>query len=203
MDSDQSWLIVIVSLFGVLIAIVAFIRTPVSERYRMFSNAKSIDERLASYPESANAVLVKGNWKRAIFESFPFYLYALFAIAVSLYLRSVADEQCVHLFGINSVILTLALFCYAVPLGVLLISLLYLRTGIKAVQTGYFPAIDSSQLVDTIATKGLVSSIRGYVLVVMPIVSLGLVFFGYYMFSEFMGLESFQEFQAKIEGDCK
>ena len=70
-----TWIIVICLILATLIALFLFIKTPKSERTQKFaldSRRTYLEKKLSSYPESAQAVLLKGNSKKAMVRLLPF-----------------------------------------------------------------------------------------------------------------------------------
>jgi hypothetical protein len=78
----------------------------------------------------------------------------------------------------------------------------FFGTGIKAVKTGYFPPLDSVQFNDIIATKTLFSKIKGYILIVLPIVSLLILAYAYNIFMSFTDQEPIKFFQEMHKEKC-
>ena len=177
------WPVVAFALVGVACALIAFFRTPVSERYKTFTRRKSIAEELASCPESAQAVLIKGNKKMAILNTLPYAWYFVLLVAVTLYIDHAGGIQCSDLFGVSTSLWALLVFCYGMPVGLVLVSLAHVRTGVRSIVSGYFPPLDSVHFSDTIAKKGTLSLIRGWLLVLLPLVAFYLVYYGHHAFT--------------------
>jgi hypothetical protein len=200
MEFVTYWPIVALAIVGVAGALFAFLKTPVSERYKItFTRKKSIAEELASYPESARAVLIKGNKKKAILSALPYSWYFVLLVAVTFYIGHVDENQCVDLFGINTSLWALLVFCYGMPVGLVLVSLFHVRTGVQSIVSGYFPPLESVHFNDTIAKKGTLSLIRGWLLVLLP---LGAFYTVYYAFTVFTNGQSIHVINEKIKATC-
>ena len=203
MRSEFPWLIVIVAIIGVVLAMVAFIRTPKEEKFKLKPKQKTILEELESTPKNQMEKLIKGDKKKAFLYFLPLMTYFAFIAAMMAYISNVGVDECARILNINTAILSLILFCYGLTTGIFLFSLMYLKTGINTVKTGYFPPLDSVQFRDTIATKGVVSKIRGYVCIALPILSLYFIYYGHYTFTQFTKGGGIHELQESIEEKCK
>lgn len=203
MEFESSWLIVVFALFGVTGAFIAFLKTPPSERFTVFSKAKSIEEQLASYPDSAKAVLIKSRRKKAILNSLPYSSYFVLLTTTTLYIGIIEKSQCAHMAGVSTSLLSLLIFCYGMPAGLLLASLFYISTGVRSIKSGYFPPIESVHFSDTIATKGVFSMIRGWLLIVLPIAALYSVYYGHYVYTVATNDEPFLIINERLKAKCK
>ena len=203
MELVTYWPIVALALVGVAGALFAFLKTPVSERYKItFTRKKSIAEELASYPESAQAVLIKGNKKKAILSALPYSWYFVLLVAFTFYIGHVDEKQCVNLFGINTSLWTLLVFCYGMPVGLVLVSLFHVRTGVRSIVSGYFPPLESVNFNDTIAKKGTLSVVRGWLLVLLPLGAFYTVYYGNHAFTVFTNGQSIHMINEKINATC-
>ena len=197
------WPIVAFALVGVASALFAFFKTPVSERYKTFTRRKSIAEELASCPESVQAILIKGNKKKAILNTLPYVWYFVLLVAITFYIDHAGENQCVNLFGMNTSLWALLVFCYGMPVGLVLVSLVHVRTGVRSIVSGYFPPLDSVHFSDTIAKKGTLSLIRGWLLVLLPLGAFYTVYYGNHAFTVFTNGQSIQVINEKIKATCE
>ena len=201
-DNISSWPIVAIAAFGVIAAIIAFLRTPRELRYLGISRAKSLEEKLKDLPESACAVIIKRDRKRALIESIPYVLIGIMLLSPLLALKLTNHPECVNIFGFNMMYIILMLVFYGIPIGFFVASLLLLKIGIKTIKTGYFLPLDTAVFNDTIAKKGRLSLLRGITSLVFPILTLFLVYIGNNAHTALMGYMSLQEISVKIEEKC-
>jgi len=203
MTDEMSTLIIIaLATLGVAAAIVAFLRTPREWRYRGIPPV-SLEEQMKGCPEDAQAVIIKGNKKRALVKSAPYIFIGVVLSGFSLLSKSTGSPECVKLLGVNTAYISLLLFCYGLPFSILVTSLLFLGTGIKTIRTGYFPPLDSAVFRDTIARKGALSIFRGVVLLALPAFALFIVYLGNNAYSTVIGGKNMQEITEKLESKCQ
>ena len=195
----SAWIISALAALGVTAAVVAFVRTPRERRYRGVSPG-TLEEQLKNCPESAKAVIIKGNKKQALARAAPFILIGVVLGCFSWWIGNTNHPECVRLLGVNAAYISLLIFCYGLPVIFLALSILFLGAGIKTVKTGYFPPLDSVVFRDTIAKKGKVSRIRGIALVMSPAFALFVVCFGNKAFTSVAGDRGMHEIVEKLAG---
>jgi hypothetical protein len=198
-----TWAVIGSAALGIAAAIIAFLRTPPERRYRVLSAYISLEEQLKDCPESAQAILIKGNKKRALVKSAPYIFIGTILVGFSLWSKNTGNTECVRLLDINAAYISLLLVCYALPVGFLVVSLLFFGTGVRTIRTGYFPPLDSTVFRDTIAKKGPVSTARGVVLLVLPIFAGFVVYLGNNAYTQIAGGKSMHEIVEKIEAKCQ
>jgi hypothetical protein len=197
-----TWTVIGLAFLGIAAALTAFLRTPRERRYRGVPPV-SLDEQMKRYPVSAEAVIIKGNKIRAIVKSAPYIFIGIVLVGFALWNKNTSNPECVRLLGLNTTYIWLLLFCYGLPIGLLVVSLLFVRTGMKTTRTGYFPPLDSVVFRDTIAKKGLVSTTRGVMLLVSPIFAVFLVYLGNDAYTQVAGRKNMHEIVEKIEAKCQ
>jgi hypothetical protein len=202
----HDWLTCSTILLALALALYLFFRTPKNERtlqHHFDVRRAQLEKRLATYPESAGAVLLKSNRKRAILNHLPIIGYFAFVAMFAFYTTRVLDNPvCDTTFGANTAFLMAITAFYAFPFGLFLWSLFFVKTGLKTLKTGYFPPLDSIQLNDTIATKTFASRIRGYGLVASPVVFVLVLAYTHHMFMSFTGHEPKRFFRQIHEEQC-
>ena len=202
MTNEMSVLaIVALAIMGVAAAITAFLRTPRERRYR-FVSAPSLEERLKDCPESMQAVIIKGNRRRWLLKSAPHIFIGAVLFAFTFWSKNTTNVQCAHLLGFNAAYIWLLLFSYGLPIGYLAMSLPVLQMGLKTIKTGYFPPLDSVVFRDTMAKKGAISTLRGVVLLVLPVLTLFVVYLGNNAYTSFAEGKSMYEIVEKLEAKC-
>ena len=199
----NTWVIIGLAVLGIVAAFVAFLRTPAERRYRVFYPYISLEQQLKDCPASAQAVIIKGNKKRAFIQSAPFIFIGSLLVGFSLWSKFTGKPECVRLLDINAAYISLLLVCYVLPVGLLMVSLLLFKTGMKTIKTGYFPPLDSVLFRDIIAKKGIASTTRGVVLLVLPIFTSFIVYLGNDAYTQIAGGMSLYEITEKLEAKCQ
>ncbi len=199
----STWAIIGFTVLGIAAAITAFLRTPPERRYCVFSPYISLEEQLKACPKSAEAILIKANKKRALIKSAPYIVIGVLLAGFSLWYKNTGHPECARLLDINAAYISLLLICYALPVGFLVVSLYLFGIGIKIIRTGYFPPLDAAVFRDTIAKKGLVSTTRGVVLLVLPIFAGLVVYLGNDAYTQVTGGKSMHEIARKLEAKCR
>lgn len=195
------------SLLGISAAILAFLKTPKEKRgiKAAFRLNYSAEERLKECPAKAEAVIIKGGRWRYITNFAPAFIFLLFMFCINFLASAVQEKECIRLFGKNMALLHLQFLllqiCYVIPVGFFILSLFTCRMGIKTIRTGYFPPLDSVVPIDTIAKKGFVSLLRGYLLTVLPILTVLLIYLGNDVYHS-MKNDSFYGMTVKTESKC-
>ena len=202
-EEMNTWVIIGFAVLGIVAAFVAFLRTPAERRYRVFYPYISLEQQLKSCPASAQAVLIKGNRKRAFIKFAPYIFIGAMLVGFSLWSKFTGKPECVGLLDINAAYISLLLVCYVLPVGFLMVSLLLFGTGMKTMKTGYFPPLDSVLFRDVIAKKGIASTTRGVVLLVLPIFTSFIVYLGNDAYTQIAGGMSLYEITEKLEAKCQ
>ena len=201
-DEMNTWVVITLAALGVVAAIAAFLRTPRERRYRGVQRA-SIEKQLKDCPESAQAVVIKGNKRRALVKSAPYIFIVVVLFGFSLWIKNTSNSECERLIGLNTSYILFLLVFYGFPIGLLVMSLLFLGMGIKTIKTGYFPPLDSVVFRDTIAKKGKISTLRGVGLLVLPVLSLFTVYLGNNAYTEVTGGKNMHEIIEMLEAKCQ
>ncbi len=197
-----TWLILALATLGIAASIARFLKTPKEKRYRG-SPPVPLDEQLKTLPASAQAVIIKGNKRRGLIKSAPYILIGIVLVGYSMWIKNTSHPECIRLLGVNASYISLLLFCYGLPIGLLLVSLAYVGAGIKTVKTGRFPPLDAVVFNDTISKKGASSIFRGIFLLALPVFSLFLVYLGNSAYSEISKGKSMHEITENLEAKCQ
>jgi hypothetical protein len=201
-DDMSTWVIAALAIIGLVAAVAAFLKTPRERRYRSAPPA-SIEEQLKDCPETAQAVIIKGNKRRALLKSAPYILAGFILVGFALWNKNTTNPECVQLLGLSTAYIWLLLFCYGLPIGFFILSLLFLGTGIKTIKTGYFPPLDSVVLRDTIAKKGTISTLRGVTLLALPVFTLFIMYLGNNAYTAIAGGKNLQQINEKLVAKCQ
>ena len=199
----NTWVIIGLAVLGIVAAFVAFLRTPAERRYRVFYPYISLEQQLKACPASAQAVLIKGNRKRAFIQSAPYIFMGSLLVGFTLWSKFTGKPECVRLLDINAAYILLLLVCYVLPVGFLMVSLLLFKTGMKIMKTGYFPPLDSVLFRDAIAKKGITSTTRGVVLLALPLFTSFIVYLGNDAYTQIAKGKNMHEIVEKIEVKCR
>lgn len=201
-DDTSTWLILALAAMGVTAAIALFFKTPKDRRYRV-SPPVPLEEQLKTLPASSQAVIIKGNKRRALIKSAPYILIGIVFVGYFLWIKDTSHPECVRFMGINASYISVLLVCYGLPIGFLLVSLAYLGTGVKTVKTGRFPPLDAVVFNDTISKKGISSIFRGIALLALPVFTFFLVYLGNNAYSEIAKGRSMYEITEQLEAKCQ
>jgi len=202
-EEMNTWVIIGLAVLGIVAAFVAFLRTPAERRYRIFYPYISLEQQLKACPASAQAVLIKANRKRAFIQSAPFIFMGSLVVGFSFWSKLTGKPECVRLLDINAAYISLLLVCYVLPVGFLVVSLLLFKTGMKTIKTGYFPPLDSVLFRDVIAKKGIASTTRGVVLLVLPLFTAFVAYLGNDAYIQIAGAKGMYEIAEKFESKCQ
>lgn len=201
-DEMSTWIITALATLGVAAAIVGFLKTPRERRYRNAPTA-SIEEQLKEFPESAQAVIIKGNKRRSLLKSAPYIFIGFLLTGFSLWGKNTSHPECVKLLGLNASYIWMLLFCYGLPIGLFILSFLFLGTGLKTIKTGYFPPLDSTVFRDTIAKKGIIPTLRGVTLLALPIFTLYIVYLGNNLYTTVAGEMNMYQITEALDSKCR
>jgi hypothetical protein len=188
---------------GLAVAIFSYFKTPVKKRGLHFSRP-SIDEQLKNLPKSAAAVIIKGdgNKKRVLLKFAPLLLFIIFVAGIIFWSKS-HGQGCADFMGVRAGYLSLLIFSYVMPIGILIGSLFLFREAWKIIRTGYSPPLDTVVYSDTIAKKGIRSLTRGIVGLVLPVVALHCVSLGHDLYISMTKGMSVQEIIEITNKKCQ
>jgi len=169
---------------AILLTIYFTLKTPreqLSWSYMEKENRSNIEKKLQSYDQNAGAVIIRAQRKKAFIESLPIFILVL---TVSLFQYHINNSNlCETTVGVSNLLLLFGSTFYGPPLVLFMFSLTLVKSGIKTLQTGYYPPLDSLLVKDTIATKTNLSKIRGIFHLLFP---LFIIFLGIYAHNTFM-----------------
>lgn len=188
---------------GIGAAIAAFLKSPKESRYGR-PLATSLEDQLKALPAAAQAVIIKANKsrKRVLAEWALMFVVAVPGAGFVLWLKHAAHPECTRVLGLNAAYLGFLLACYGPPLVLLALSLAPFRSAIKTLRTGYFPPLDSTVARDTIARKGIASTSRAVLFLLMPFIALFFLYILAGVQAEIFGGKSTQEITQKFEAKC-
>ena len=201
-----SLFIIVCVILALTITVYLFFKTPKEQRTWEYAisqtNLKVDSEKLKTYDKSKEAVIIKGNKKKAIFKNLPFIIYMIPVTLFTIYLSFVENLLCSFTFGMNNALIILFIAFEVLPFGMFLLSIGWFREGFKIIKTGYFPPLDSVQFFDTIATKSFDSKFRGFVGVLSPFIFLIMWFEMHNSFMSLMKHKPIQIIEEQYQKKC-
>ena len=200
-EAQITWMVLGFAALGIGAALIHIFQTSRKERY-WFHRQKPMTEQLVAYPENLEAVLVKGDKKRFLLLWSPVILIGALFTIFAVFLDITDDTKCTNLFGINVSIIALVEISYVIPILALIATLLCGEVGIRSLKSGYYPPLDSVKFSDTIAKKGLMSRIRGFALVLSPLLGAFIVYQGHQAYMQITDGLRYEEFSDKLQLEC-
>jgi len=139
-----------------------------------FNQNKKTDlgEEIKKYDPSKKAVIIRGNKRKFLIKNAWIILYFTPIILFGLYEQFIEDSFCSFTFGIHNSLIVMFIPFEALPFGMFLLTLSWLRSSIETIKTGYFPPLNETIFFDTIAVNSLYSKLRGYLNLLAPLVFL-------------------------------
>ena len=114
-----------------------------------------------------------------------------------------SHPECLRLLGLNAAHIGMLIFFYGIPLFFFILSLTLLQTGIGTIRTGYFPPLGSVVFTDTIARKGTISTLRGVLLLAIPVLA---ILFAYISNNAYIAItdgRNMNQVVAVLEKECQ
>lgn len=199
-DNFDAWLFIALFIGGTVVAIIVFMR--ITPREFWFRHPP-LAFKLKQFPESAHAVLIKGNKKRAFIYNLPLFFGVAIVFGVSMWAKHLPHLECKSIFGYNAAHVLLLLLFYGVPLFLLACTPSVTVTGFKVIRFGYEPPLDSVLFHDTIATKGFRSTLKGIACLVFPAFALLTGYYGHNFYLDIKQGKWFHERVTILEKKCK
>lgn len=199
----EYWIVGLLSILGITAAIIQFWRTPVHLRYRIFSRAASIEEKVKSYPASAGAVIIKVQKKRALAHSVALLLPLAIMVLVEKTHISGVDRACSELFGLNKAFLRILMVSYGIPLVMMNLAFYTAWLGVKGFLGGYFPPLDSAWMHDRVAVRGWRATLRSSVCVLLVFLGVAGLYNGHTLYQSVSGGKAMNTVVAELEAKCR
>lgn len=136
------------------------------------SRQPSMEERLARYPASAGAVVVKAQRRRALMRMLPGAILAVPLVLAVQFLpaHTVAALLCEHLGPTEAVHWLLRMLFPGLPVMLAVAAIFAVNWSVRVLRGGYAPPLDAVLLHDTIAVTGWRAKLNAWlVLTVMPV----------------------------------
>lgn len=155
-----------------LLAAVALVIGVSRGQLKLGLEAPSIEERLARYPASAGAVIIKAQRRRALKRMLPAALLAAPLVVAVQFLpaHTLGAFLCEHLGPAEAVQLILRMFFPGLPVVLAIAALLAVVRALRVLRGGYLPPLDAVVMQDTIAVTGWRAKLHAWlVITVMPV----------------------------------
>lgn len=194
-------------LYGIIISLILlyYIFSFKTSRKEYLNKKLNTVNQKGSIKVSSQGVLIKGDWKNSIrYHKYVISnLLVLILTIITLILIYSKNPNCESVLGINKSFLAMIQLYYLLPFTALVVTTLLIRVGFGTIFLGYYPPLNSKLLKDTIARKGILSMIRGYIILITPLVLLLLVYFSHMNFMKLANNEKNKSIVSKLERDCK
>ncbi len=152
----------------------------------------------------SDTVLIAAQPGRALLRALPYVLLFIPFVLLVLWLQFGSGEVCApELLGIPQAYWALLAATRGMPGLILIIALAHIPSALKILRDGYFPPLDSARLRPTIARRGPMARIRGYLLLIAPCLAIGLVLLGHQAHQEIMEGRSVDDLQRTLEAKCQ
>jgi hypothetical protein len=198
----STWIILGLAGLGIISAIIAFLKTPRNQRYRFSTPQIPIEERLATYPKSAEAVIIKADKKRFCLKVYlPFFIICGILLIFNYWSKHYFSPGTECAVTFRSYVSFIMVF-YVIPGSTLIFSVFIARIGLKILKTGYFPLLDSVVFKDTIAKKGMISKVIGISHLLYLLFSLGIVFLCIYLNNQINVDAYLRQTSFKLKSTC-
>jgi hypothetical protein len=143
--------------------------------------------------------VIKGDKNKAIKHYFLLCIPCFCLIALLFYVVQISNDiACESLFGVNLFLVSILALAYVMPCLFFLFSVWCSLIGWKVIKKGYFPPLDMVLFCDSVAKKGKLQQIRGWVLLLSPILALVGLVIGHFAFEELNQVFS----QSPLEATC-
>jgi hypothetical protein len=182
----ESWAVIAVALFGMIAAGFAYARTPADQRNRM--PPRNLEARLAACPPEARAVIVRADRRRALRRDLPWLLLSVPMAAFAIWLQATHGNQCASLLGVTRLQLLVWSFFTVMPALLLFACVASARQALAVLRGGYWPPLDMPQYVDTLAIGGRVARLRAISLLVVIVLAVAMMAYGYVRLEQFPGV---------------
>jgi hypothetical protein len=196
---------IILVIILLLITLVLFLKTPKEKRklnYAFKENEKWLENELKLYPKEAEAVIIKGQKKKAFLYILPLLLLSLPAIILNTYIKhSIHDPiECHQIFNTN-----LLIFNYKVTFISMFIftQLGAFYLAYEGYKSKYNPPLDSVRFQDFISKKIKNYKIIGIIQISMPLLVLLLNFYVYNSLNKLCDEDCKTKFDKRIIKECK
>ncbi len=142
--------------------------------------------------------------RRALLRMLAWALLLTPLLLLALWLQFGSREACApQLLGIPQAYWALLGVTRGLPLLMLIFTLTQMPTALKVLRDGYFPPLDAVCLRPALARRGPTTRLlRGYLMLIAPVLALGLVLLGHQAHEEVMQGRSIDALQQAVEADC-
>ncbi|MBD9481497.1 hypothetical protein IB229_00810 [Pseudomonas sp. PDM14] len=151
---------------------------------------------------AADTVTLAAQPRKVLLLLLPWLLVILPLLGLVILLKLAPDNACAQLFGLPNAYWALLIATRGLPLLLLAGSLVLVPGALKTIRSGYYPALDSIRLRPTVARHGRLSVLRGYGLLLMPVLAIGILLVGDRAYSDVMNGRSVADVTQAIAAGC-
>lgn len=151
---------------------------------------------------AADSVTLAAQPRRAVLLMLPWLFLILPLLIMAVLLKLAPDDTCARLFDLPNAYWALLIATRGMPLLLFAGSLVLVPGAIKTIRTGYYPALDSIRLRPTVAHHGRLSVLRGYGLLLMPVLAAGVLLLGHSAYNDVMNGRSVADVTQAIAAGC-
>jgi len=182
--NTETLLYVILVIILLLITLIFFLKTPKEKRtldHAFKENTKWLENRLKSYPDEAEAVIIKAQKKKAFLYILPIILLILPAFITAIYVNYIMTTPiiCHQVFNINLSIFTYKIISITMVVTTYIIVFYNAYQGYKIYKNKYSPPLDSVYFKDVIAKKSKYYKVIGIFNMLLPILVLIVYIYNY------------------------
>jgi len=138
---------------------------------------------------------------RALKYYWPFLSYAVFLAAISSYFGSLDEPNCKVLLGYSASLWALILFCFGLPLFVVVGSIYSFHLGWHSIKQGVYPP-SNIPFFGLKTRTGWVAKVLALSAISCPVLALGTVVLGTSAFNEILGDNDMQASQTILIKGC-
>ena len=196
----ESWAVIGTAVLGITAAVMAFVKTPPEQRFRV--RRPDLEQQRAQCAPDEQAVIIRADWRRALRRDLPWLLVTLPMAAFALWWAATKGQDCAFLFGIGRPRLAIGLVLAFVPLCVVLTMAMALWQARAVLRGGYWPPLDTPLYRDTLARGGRTARRRAWGLVGLALLILAVLATGYPSTLRFFTSAQASERMQRAEAQC-
>lgn len=149
---------------------------------------------------AADTATIAAQPRKALLLLLPWLLVSLPMMVMAVLLKLAPDNACAQLFGLPNAYWALLIATRGLPL--LLFAGSLVPGAIKTIRSGYYPALDAIRVRPAIARRDRFSRLRGYALLLMPVLAAGVLLLGDRAYNDVMNGRSVADVTQAIAAGC-
>ena len=138
---------------------------------------------------------------RAVKFYWPIIIYSAVLAGLIAYLQSLNEPECVVIMGYSASLWGMILFCFAMPLLVLMASVYLSYAGYHSLKQGVYPPDNVPMAMKV--RSGRIAKAQGFFALIFPLFALGIVWLGYYAFDQLVGDGGMAALQQELVSGCQ